>query len=111
LGAEDDVMITMTAIVRPVESLRSFPVLGQNLRRHYEHTLLFTDQMFIIFPGIGAVLVTEYPNKYRFDIVGNDQAIADHRIMKLEAQVLHETDGQRIRFDWEKAAHVPVPFR
>ncbi|WP_130179206.1 hypothetical protein [Cryobacterium sp. SO1] len=104
-------MITMTAIVRPVEALRSFPVLGQNLRRHYEHTLLFTDQMFVIFPGIGAVLVTEHANKYRFDIVGHDQAIADHRVMKLEAHILHETGGQRIRFDWAKAARVPVPFR
>jgi len=104
-------MITMTAIVRPVEPLRSFPVLGQNLRRHYEHTLLFTDQMFVIFPGIGAVLVTEHANTYRFDVVGNDQAIADHRIMKLEAYVLNETGGQRIRFDWAKAARVPLPFR
>ncbi|ASD22480.1 MULTISPECIES: hypothetical protein [Cryobacterium] len=104
-------MITMTAIVRPVESLRSFPQLGQNLRRHYEHTLLFTDQMFVIFPGIGAVLVTEHSSRYRFDIVGTDQAIADHRVMKLEAYILNETGGQRIRFDWAKAAHVPVPFR
>lgn len=52
-------MIALTATVRPIESLVAFPVLGQNLRRHYEHTLLFTDQMFVIFPGIGAVLVTE----------------------------------------------------
>ncbi|MEC5150571.1 hypothetical protein [Cryobacterium sp. GrIS_2_6] len=104
-------MITMTAIVGPVESLPSFPLLGQNLRRHYEHTLLFTDQMFVIFPGIGAVLVTEHTNTYRFDIVENDQATADHRIMKLEAHVLNESGGQRIRFDWAKAAHVPVPFR
>ncbi|TFC04388.1 hypothetical protein E3O42_05175 [Cryobacterium adonitolivorans] len=104
-------MITMTAIVRPVESFRSFPELGQNLRRHYEHTLLFTGQMFVIFPGIGAVLVTEHANKYRFDVVGNDQATADHRVLKLEAYVLNETNGQRIRFDWAKAAHVPVPFR
>ncbi|WP_104125759.1 hypothetical protein [Cryobacterium sp. Y57] len=104
-------MITMTALVRPIESLCSFPVLGQNLRRHYEHTLLFTDQMFVIFPGLGAVLVTEHANYYRFDIVGNDQAIADHRVMKLEAYVLNETGGHRIRFDWAQAAHVPVPFR
>lgn len=31
-------MITLTAIVHSVESLHSFPSLGQNLRRHYEHT-------------------------------------------------------------------------
>lgn len=68
--ADDMVMITMTAIVRPVESIRSFPQVGQNLRRHFEHTLLFTDQMFVIFPGIGAVLVTEHSTTYRFDIVG-----------------------------------------
>ncbi|WP_104081194.1 hypothetical protein [Cryobacterium sp. Y11] len=73
-------MITMTTIVHPVEPLRSVPVLGQNLRRHYEHTLWFTDQMFVIFTGIGAVLVMEHANKYRFDIVGNDQATADHRV-------------------------------
>ena len=76
-------MITLTAIVHSVESLRSFPLLGQNLRRHYEHTSFFTDQMFVIFPGIGAVLVTEHANRHLFDIVRNDQANADHRVMKL----------------------------
>lgn len=104
-------MIALTATVRPIESLVAFPVLGQNLRRHYEHTLLFTDQMFVIFPGIGAVLVTERLRKYRFEIVGNDQATMDHRVLQLELAVRKETDGHSVRFEWEKAAHIPVPFR
>ena len=107
LVAEDDVMIALTATVRPVE----LPVLGQDLRRHCEHTLLFTDQMFVIFPEIGAVRVTERPSKYRFDIVGTDQATVDQRVMKLEADVRMQTSGQRILFDWARASHVPVPLR
>jgi len=31
--------------------------------------------------------------------------------MKLEAHILDETGGQRIRIDWAKAARVPVKFR
>lgn len=104
-------MIALTATVRPIESLSAFPILGQNLRRHYEHTLLFTDQMFVIFPGIGAVLVTERLRKYRFDIVGNDQTTMKQRVVQLEVAVRKETGGLHVRFDWEKAAHIPVPFR
>lgn len=104
-------MIALTATLRTVDSLSGFPLLGQNLRRHYEHTLLFTDQMFVIFPGIGAVLVTERPSRYRFDIVGTDQAAMDRRVVQLEADVGKQTGGQPIRFDWAKASHVPVPFR
>lgn len=104
-------MIALTATVRPIESLIAFPLLGQNLRRHYEHTLLYTDQMFVIFPGVGAVLVTERQRKYRFDIVGIDQATMNQRVVQLEAAVRKETGGPHVRFDWERAAHIPVPFR
>lgn len=104
-------MIALTATVRPIESLSAFPVLGQNLRRHYEHTLLFTDQMFVIFPGIGTVLVTERLRKYRFELVGNSQAAMEQRVIQLEAQVRKETGGQHVRFEWERASHIPVPFR
>ena len=104
-------MIAMTATVRPVESLNDFPSLGQNLRRHFEHTLLYTDQMFVIFPGIGAVLVTERLRMYRFDIVGADQAALDRRVIRLEAAIRRETGGPAVRFEWVRASHVPVPFR
>ena len=111
LMAEDEAMIAMTATVRPVESPNTLPVLGQNIRRHYEHTLLFTDQMFVIFPGIGAVLVTERPSKYRFDIIGNDQAVMDQRVGQLEADIRNQMGEQRFQFDWARASQIPVPFR
>ncbi|MGY4856338.1 hypothetical protein [Cryobacterium sp. AP23] len=104
-------MIAMTATMRPLESLNAFPALGQNLRRHYEHTLLFTDQMFVIFPGVGVVLVTERLRKYRFDIVGTDPATMAHRVARLEADVRKECGGQQVGFEWARAASVPVPFR
>ena len=101
----------MTATVRPLESLNAFPALGQNLRRHYEHTLLFTDQMFVIFPGVGVVLVTERQRKYRFEIVGSDMASMADRVLRLEADVRKESGGQQVSFEWAKAANIPVPFR
>ncbi|WP_156109916.1 hypothetical protein [Cryobacterium sp. MLB-32] len=104
-------MITMTAILRPVDLLRSSPVLGQNPRRHYEHTRLFTGQMFVVIPGLGAVLVTEKRHSYLFDIVGDDQAAVDRRVATLEAVVREKTNGEKVRFLLEKASQIPVPFR
>ena len=104
-------MPAMTATVRPLESLHTFPALGQNLRRHYEHTLLFTDQMFVIFPSVGVVLVTERLRKYRFDIVGTDPASMAQRVVLLEADVRKESRGRQVCFEWARAASIPVPFR
>jgi len=103
-------MITLTATVRPVESLCSSPVLGENLRQHYEHTPLFTGQMFVVFPGVGAVLVTEKPNAYRFDIVGNDQATINQRVIMLESAVHSHVAGIGVRFRWEDACQAAMPF-
>lgn len=111
LIADSKCMIAMAATVRPLESLNAFPALGQNLRRHYEHTLLFTDQMFVIFPGVGAVLVTERLRKYRFDIVGTDSASMAQRVVRLEADIRKESGGQQVGFEWARAASIPVPFR
>jgi len=103
-------MITMTATVRAVESLGSSPVLGNNLRQHYEHTPLFTGQMFVVLPGIGAVVVTEKPHSYRFDIVGNDQRTIDHRVILLESAVRAHVAGLPVRFRWEQALQAAIPF-
>lgn len=104
-------MISMTGTARPVESQGVSAVLGQNLRRSFEHTLLFTGQMFLILPGVGTVLVTEQPRCYRFDVVGDDQATVDTHVIRLETEILRHTAGQRIRFSWEKSSPIPVPFR
>lgn len=104
-------MIAMTATVRPVDSHRVRPVLAHNLRRDHEHTLLFSDQMLVVVPEVGVVLVTEEPTTLRFDIVGNDQATVDYRMARLESCIRNHAGGQPIRVDWTAATQIPVPFR
>ncbi|KFF58458.1 hypothetical protein JF66_18415 [Cryobacterium sp. MLB-32] len=104
-------MISMTGTVRPTDSPRMSALLGQNLRRNFEHTLLFTGQMFVILPDIGAILVTEQPGAYRLDVVGNDQDTVDQRVARLEGTIRKQAADLGLRFAWQKMAHIPVPFR
>ncbi|MCU1475628.1 MAG: hypothetical protein JWQ64_321 [Subtercola sp.] len=104
-------MIAMTAIVRSVDSLHTLPLLGQNLRRHYEHILLFTDQMLVMFPQVGPVLVTEEAATTRCDVVADSKAEMTRRMEAVEADVRRQAAGVPVRIEWQKSASIPVPFR
>ncbi|UFS60605.1 hypothetical protein [Subtercola endophyticus] len=101
----------MTATVWPVESLRALPLLAQNLRRHYEHILLFTDQMLVVVPKVGPVLVSDKCGRMRLDIVGESQAEIVKKIDGLEKALRSRLPGVRLRIEWDRSSTIPVPFR
>ncbi|CAN5236109.1 hypothetical protein BH09ACT6_BH09ACT6_12820 [soil metagenome] len=104
-------MIAMTATVRPVESVHALPLLAQDLRRHYEHILLFTDQMLVMVPIVGPVLVSEEPGRMRFDVVADTKAEMTRKSEALESDLRRRLPGTRLRVEWQKLARIPVPFR
>jgi hypothetical protein len=111
LPAQADRMIAMTATLRPAAAPDAVALLGQNLRRHFEHVLLHTQQMLVMVDSVGPVLVTTEPSRMRFDIVADSQRQMDARMRALEAAVADRLPALPLHFAWERAAAIPVPFR
>ncbi|TIH36903.1 hypothetical protein [Subtercola vilae] len=104
-------MIAMTGTLRTADAVHAIPELGQTLRRNYEHILLHTGQMLVVFPTVGTVLVTEQTQKMRFDLVADSRIVITTRISALETDLAKRAPGQTLRLEWCHSGAVPVPFR
>jgi|GEM_PF-2832941 len=104
-------MIPMTATVRPATVRQALPLLGQNLRRHHEHHLLVVDQMLVLVPEVGQVLVTEGFGRIRFDIVAETTEVLPTLMANLESDLRALAHDQDLLVEWERATAIPVPFR
>lgn len=86
-------------------------MLGQNLRRHHEHHLLVADQMLVLVPEVGQVLVTEGRGRIRCDLVADTEEAFPLLMANLERDLRSLSHGDDLMVQWKKAAAIPVPFR
>jgi hypothetical protein len=109
-------MIAVTAIVRPSDSVQVLHLLEQCLRRHFASIPTQNDDLVIVIPGVGKVVITEQLALMRLDFVAanDDTAGAAMRALEKELQEQVRRQGLLIGWDWPSTIHPalqPEPFR
>lgn len=104
-------MIAMTATLHPSASVPTLPLLGQDLRRHHEHHLLVVDQMLVLVPEVGQVLVTEGRGRMRFDLVADTEDAVRALMDNLESDLRSLAHAQELLVKWEKCPAIPDSLR
>ncbi|MEA9986794.1 hypothetical protein [Subtercola sp. RTI3] len=105
-------MIAMTASIRSEQPRTDLSGLGQNLRRNFEHVLLHTNEMMVLIPGAGPVLVSENPGAFRMNIVAESPDQVRIRTITVDRAIRRYSPGVALlQTGWEKMGSIPVPFR
>jgi len=107
-------MISLTATIRPLESVRALNLFGRSIRRFW-HLPAKGNQTLMTIPQVGKVLLGESAASTSLDMVATDEASAQTIVAVIEDELRRAVPGreytQSFSLQWARPATIPPLLR